>query len=42
MTPGIGQRCREIAQRAALQDGFELAAQWVEELAATPRGPADA
>ena len=27
MTPDIGQRCREIAQRAALEDGLELAAQ---------------
>jgi len=34
MTPEVGDRCRAIANRASGQNGLELAATWVEELAA--------
>jgi rhamnosyltransferase subunit B len=37
MTPDVGERCRLIAQKAVLQDGLQLAAQWVEELAVMSR-----
>jgi len=33
MTPDVGDRCRAIASRAGGEDGLELAAMWVEELA---------
>jgi hypothetical protein len=33
LAPEVGERCRTIASRAGREDGFELAADWVEELA---------
>jgi UDP:flavonoid glycosyltransferase YjiC (YdhE family) len=33
MAPEVGERCRAIASRAGGEDGLELAAGWVEELA---------
>jgi UDP:flavonoid glycosyltransferase YjiC (YdhE family) len=35
LTPGVRERCRDVAKRAAEDDGLEVAAGWVEELAAT-------
>lgn len=37
MTPAVGDRCRAVASQAAGQNGLELAATWVEELAATAK-----
>jgi rhamnosyltransferase subunit B len=33
LAPGVGDRCRAIASRAGGEDGLELAATWVEQLA---------
>lgn len=33
MAPEVGVRCRAIANRAGVEDGLEIAAGWVEELA---------
>jgi UDP:flavonoid glycosyltransferase YjiC (YdhE family) len=37
MAPDVGDRCRAIASRASGEDGLELAAGWVEELAGMAR-----
>lgn len=37
MAPDVGDRCRAIASRAAGENGLELAAGWVEELAGTAK-----
>jgi UDP:flavonoid glycosyltransferase YjiC (YdhE family) len=34
LTPAVRERCRDVAKRAAEDDGLEVAAGWVEELAA--------
>ncbi len=36
MTPAVRERCREVAALAACGDGLEVAADWVERLAARP------
>ena len=37
MTPQFGDRCRTIASRASGEDGLELAADWVVQLAGTAK-----
>jgi UDP:flavonoid glycosyltransferase YjiC (YdhE family) len=37
MAPDFGERCRAIASRAAGEDGLEIAAGWVEQLAGMAR-----
>ena len=38
MAPEVGERCRAIARQARGQDGFQIAAEWVEQLAGMARG----
>jgi hypothetical protein len=33
VTPAVRERCREVAMLAARDDGLELAADWVEQMA---------
>jgi UDP:flavonoid glycosyltransferase YjiC (YdhE family) len=40
MTPETRARCRAIADRIGEADGLDVAARWVEELAARPVSPA--